>query len=134
MKNKSTSRSAFFSFRVLLSFSLGFLGIALAIFAGKDIALRNLQGPSRTSVAAESSDEPALYTAVPGRNAREEASGLARLEQYWNDRLTFPTGRFNPAWVRAAAREHGRMPRGVPFGHQMKLNLANPDALNATSF
>ena len=71
---------------------------------------------------------------VPGANTREEATGLARLEQYWNDRLTFPTGRFNPEWVRAAARQHARMPSGVPFGQRLKLNLANPNALSATSF
>jgi hypothetical protein len=134
MKKKSTSRSAFFNFRVLVGFSLGFLGIALAIFAGRDSFLRNLQSPSRTGVSAARSDEPARYMPVPGRNTQEEASGLARLEQYWNDRLTFPTGRFNPAWVRAAARQHARMPSGVPFGQHLRLNLANPNALSTTSF
>lgn len=134
MKNTSTSRSAFFNFRVLLSFTLGFLGIALAILAARDSTLRNLPGSTRTAVAAVRSDEPALYMPVPGRNSREEANGLARLEQYWNDRLTFPTGRFNPAWVRAAAREHARMPHGVPFGQRLKLNLTNPNALSTTSF
>ena len=103
MKKQSSTSAAFFNLRVLFGVTLSFLGLALAIFAGKDIALRNLQGLSRTGVAAERSDEPALYMPVPGRNTGEEASGLARLEQYWNDRLTFPTGRFNPAWVRAAA-------------------------------
>ena len=134
MKNKSTSRSAFFNFRVLLSFSLGFLGIALAIFAGRDSALRNLQDSSRTGDPAPRSDEPARYMPVPGRNTREEASDLSRLEQFWNDRLTFPTGRFNPAWVRAAARQHARMPKGVPFGQRLKLDLANPNALTPGVF
>ena len=135
MKKKSTSRSAFLNLRVLLGFSLGFLGIALAIFAGRDSFLRTLQGPVRTDVSAAPSDDAARYMPVPGRNnSREEANGLARLEQYWNDRLTFPTGRFNPAWVRAAARQHARMPSGVPFGQRMKLDLANPNALGTTSF
>ena len=99
MKKKSSTSAAFFNLRVLLGFTLSFLGLALAILAGKDIALRNLQGPTRADVLAGRSGETARYMPVPGRNAREEASGLARLEQYWNDRLTFPTGRFNPAWV-----------------------------------
>ncbi len=48
------------------------------------------------------------------------------LEQYWHDRLTYPTGRFDPAWVRAAATQHARMASGVPAGAYSKLNLANP--------
>jgi hypothetical protein len=71
---------------------------------------------------------------VPGANVQDEATGLAQLEQYWNDRLTYPTGRFNPAWVRAAAAQHARMPSGVPFGQHLKLNIANPNALSTTSF
>jgi len=71
---------------------------------------------------------------VPADNPQEETAALSRLEQYWNDRLTFPTGRFNPAWVRAAAAEHARMSSGVPFGQQLKLNLANRNALSTTSF
>jgi hypothetical protein len=129
MKKKSTSRSAFFYLRVLLGFSFGFAGIALAIFAGRDNSLR------RPDTAAADSDA-ARYMPVPGnlRGKESEASGLARLEQYWNDRLTFPTGRFNPAWVRAAARQHDRMPSGVPFGQHLRPNLASPDALNPGSF
>ena len=71
---------------------------------------------------------------VPGGDSREEAANLGRLEQYWRDRLTFPTGRFNPAWVRAAAAQHARMATGVPTGQHLKLNLANPNALSTTNF
>jgi hypothetical protein len=134
MKKKSTSRSAFFNLRVLLGFSLGFLGLALAIVAGMGGALRSPDGPSGTGVPAGDPDQPARYMPVPGTDTREEAAGLAQLEQFWFDRLTFPIGRFNPAWVRAAARQHARMPSGVPFGQRMKLNLANPNSLSTTSF
>ena len=131
MKKQSSARAAFFNFRVLLGVTLAVLGLTLAIFAGKGSVLRSPKRPSGTVLAAA---EPARYLPVPGSNKREEAAGLAQLEQFWFDRLTFPTGRFNPAWVRAAAREHARMPKGMPFGHQMKLNPANPNALNTTSF
>ena len=134
MKKKSTSHSAFFNLRILLGFTLSFLGVALALFAGWGGALRSPDGPNRTGVPAAHPDQPARYMPVPGASTREEAAGLAQLEQYWFDRLTFPTGRFNPAWVRAAARQHARMPKGVPFGQRLKLNLANPNALNTTSF
>ena len=134
MTKKSTSYSAFFNLRVLLGFTLSFLAVALALFAGWGGALRSPDGPSRTGVPAARPDQPARYMPVPGASTREEAAGLAQLEQYWFDRLTFPTGRFNPAWVRAAARQHARMPKGVPFGKLMKLDLANPNALSTTSF
>jgi hypothetical protein len=71
---------------------------------------------------------------VPGANSRDEATRLAELEQYWQDRLTYPTGRFDPAWLRAAAAQHARMTIGVPAGQHLKLNLANPNALSTTNF
>ena len=52
----------------------------------------------------------------------------------WHDRLTFPTGRFDPAWLRAAAAQHARMATGVPAGQHLKLDLANPNALSTTNF
>ena len=134
MKKHSSARAAFFTVRVLLGVTLSFLGLALAIFANRDGVPRSPQGPGQSGVPEGRSDEPARYMPVPGTNTREEAAGLAQLEQFWFDRLTFPTGRFNPAWVRAAARQHARMPSGVPFGKQMKVDLANPNALSTTSF
>src|SRR5215475_7309552 len=107
MKKQSSARAAFFNVRVLLGITLAVLGLTLAIFAAKDSVIRSPKRPSRTVLATA---QPARYMPVPGRNTREEAAGLAQLEQFWFDRLTFPTGRFNPAWVRAAAREHKRMP------------------------
>src|SRR5438045_2516948 len=127
MKNKSSNRSArrgqsgSINLRMLLGLTLGLSGVALAILAGKDGALRRPSGPER-------------YMPVPGSDTRGEASGLAELEQYWHNRLTFPTGRFDPAWVRAAAAQHARMATGVPAGQHLKLDLANPNALSTTNF
>ncbi len=127
MKNKSSNRSTrraqsgFMNLRRLLALTLGLSGVALAILAGKDGALRRPSGPER-------------YMPVPGSDTRDEANGLAVLEQYWHNRLTFPTGRFDPAWLRAAAAQHARMATGVPAGQHLKLNLANPNALSTTNF
>jgi len=129
MKKKSNSRSAFFKLRVLLGISLGFLGMALAMFAHFSPLTDHVSRPG----SATAGGSP-RYMPVPGSNSQEETAGLVQLEQYWNDRLTFPTGRFNPAWVRAAAAQHDRMPTGVPFGQHLKLNLANRNALSTTSF
>jgi len=132
MKKKSNSKFAparrslgedgFFGLRALLGFSLCFVGIAFAIFA-----LNRATEPTQRT-------EPPRYMPVPTDNPQEETAALGRLEQFWFDRLTFPTGRFNPAWVRAAAAQHDRMQSGVPFGQHLKLNLASPNALSPTSF
>lgn len=69
---------------------------------------------------------------VPGGKADD----LERLEQEWNNRLTYPTGRFNPHWLRLAAVQHGRMPRAIPFGLQTArpAQSESPLALNANSW
>src|SRR5438132_3442121 len=131
MKTKFSTRSPlarrslregwFFNIRTLLGLTLCFSGLALAIIAGKDTALRSVSKPDR-------------YMPVPGANSRDEATRLAELEQYWQDRLTYPTGRFDPAWLRAAAAQHARMTSSIPTGQHLKLNLANPNALSTTNF
>jgi len=63
---------------------------------------------------------------VPVNDLQGEAARLTELEQYWQDRLTYPTGRFDPAWVRAAAAQHARMASGIPAGAFRKLSRPNP--------
>jgi len=111
----------FVNLRALVALFLCFTGVALAIFAGKDVAVRPASEPER-------------YMPVPGRSSGDEAKGLAELEQYWHDRFDVPTGRFDPAWVRAAAAQHAQMTIGVPAGQHLKLDLANPNALSTTNF
>src|SRR5437867_2965279 len=115
------SESGSVSLRTLLGLTFALSGIALAIFAGKD-------GP------VQPASEPERYMPVPGSNLREEAEGLSRLEEYWFHRLTFPTGRLDPALVRAAAAQHARMTSSIPAGQHLKPNLANPNALSTTNF
>ena len=54
------------------------------------------------------------FLPIPNGEAGEEAQALARLEQQWNDRLTYPTGKFNPGWLRAAAAQDARIQRVNP--------------------
>src|ERR1700757_1623286 len=115
------SESGSISLRTLLGLTFALSGIALAIFAGKE-------GP------VQPASEPERYMPVPGGSSQSEAAGLEQLEQYWHDRLTFPTGRFDPAWVRAAAAQHARMPVGVPAGLHLNLNPANPVPLTPLAF
>ena len=118
---KRLRESGFINLRIVLGLTLGLSGIALAIFVGKDAVVPRASEPER-------------YMPVPGAKGQSEAAGLAQLEQYWHDRLTFPTGRFDPAWVRAAAAQHERMTVGIPAGQHLKLNRANPHALSTTNF
>jgi hypothetical protein len=39
-------------------------------------------------------------------------------ETYWNHRLTYPTGKYNPEWLRRAARQDAQVKRGVPAGRR----------------
>ena len=68
---------------------------------------------------------------MPGDKPGED---LARLKQYWHNRLTYPTGRFDPAWVREAAVQHARMPVGVPAAVPALLNPQSPVALSTIGF
>jgi len=54
---------------------------------------------------------PAKFAPIP-----EGTERVNTLETYWNNRITYPTGHFNPAWLRAAAREAARIPSRVPAG------------------
>jgi hypothetical protein len=69
---------------------------------------------------------------VPGGKADD----LDRMEPEWNNRLTYPTGLFNPAWVRVAAARDALIQRAIPLGIPAK-NLNQTDAaltLNPNSF
>ena len=61
---------------------------------------------------------PLRYMALPGGDVGEE---LGRLDTYWNERLTYPTGNYNPAWLRHAAAQAGQdSERGIPAGRQRR--------------
>src|SRR5437588_4086580 len=129
MKKKISTRSAFFNLRALLGFTLCFVGVALGLFAHFS-PLTNHSSLSRATDASQ----PARYMPAPGQRPETEAEDLGRLEQYWNDRLTYPTGRFNPKWLRAAAAQHARLARGVPAGMPAIRNPLSPLALTGTAF
>src|SRR5215472_8930804 len=118
---RSVGEAGFFNPRALLGLTLCFAGLGLAIFAARESTVNPVSQPAR-------------YMPVPGGDLKGEAARLAELEHYWQDRLTYPTGRFDPAWVRAAAAQHARMASGIPAGGFRKLNRPNPSALTTTSF
>ena len=68
--------------------------------------------------------------------AERDGDRLLEQEGYWMHRLSYPTGQFNPAWVRQAAEHDARIARRVPAGRKMDLKslAVNPLALSPTSF
>ena len=61
-----------------------------------------------------------------------KADDFDQMERDWHNRLTYPTGVFNPAWLRLAATQDALVPRAVPLGIPLK-NLNRPDAPLALS-
>ncbi|MFN0278238.1 MAG: cohesin domain-containing protein [Pyrinomonadaceae bacterium] len=71
-----------------------------------------------------------------GGKGEEKYEALLEQEVFWNDRLTFPTGVFDPAWLRQAVEQDARIPRGVPAGTQLSQEARqnSPLALDPNSF
>jgi hypothetical protein len=125
-----TSREGgFFNLRALIGFTLCFVGVALALFARFSPLTDHVSLPSATKAS-----RPLPYMPAPGQKPETEAADLGRLEQFWNDRLTYPTGRFDPKWLRVAAAQHARLPLGVPAGVPAVLNPLSPLSLTTTGF
>src|SRR5580765_725288 len=64
---------------------------------------------------------------------------LLEQESYWNDRRTYPTGRFNPEWVRQDAAQDAKIERRNPTGDVSAKTKADklkasPLALKNTGF
>ena len=79
------------------------------------LATSSERGSFRALASGGISSATALVQFSEGK---EEIDGehLLELEGYWHNRLTFPTGKFNPGWVRKAANDDKKIPRGTPKG------------------
>jgi hypothetical protein len=60
--------------------------------------------------------------------ADADAERMLTQELYWVDRLTYPTRRFRPEWVRGAAAQDERMARGIPRGRRRGPGPRGPAA------
>src|SRR6266511_5345455 len=136
---RSLGEGGFFNLRALIGFTLCFVGVGLALFASFPVRRSLGVGGSPltdhvTHPGATNASRPLPYMPAPGAGPETDALDLGRLEQFWNDRLTYPTGRFNPRWLRAAAAQHARLPMGVPAGVPAVLNPLSPLTFSTTSF
>ena len=107
---KLITPAAFVRIRLIFAVLLLCLSVGVGLFA------LGYKSDKRVALADSSNEEePARFLPGGGR-VESEADDLMRLEQYWHLQRTYPTGRFNPAWVRRAADQHRRMRTGVPDG------------------
>src|ERR1700682_23584 len=107
-----------FAPRVLLAFILCSAGIALGV----------ISFAPRLQDGRKSTGQLLRYMPEPGGKADD----FDRMETDWHNRLTYPTGLFNPQWLRLAATQDARVPRAIPLGIPLK-NLNRPDAPLALS-
>jgi hypothetical protein len=118
MKKNRNSISGFFHARVLIALALCSIGVLLATASFTGIGWHLVGSPENSNDEKTREDKDRdrgeRYMPVPGG----EADDLNGMELDWHNRLTYPTGRFDPAWVREAAAQDARVARGIPFGLQ----------------
>src|SRR5712671_1853618 len=108
MRKQSAFQFAFIHLRVLFALTLCFVGVLLA-----GISWTGIPGyPAGSQAAPNDTDRPPRYMPVPGGKPDD----LNRMEVEWNNRVTYPTGRFDPTWVRKAALQDARISRNIPWG------------------
>ena len=122
--NRFSSQSAFFNPRALLALALCASGALLAYLSFAGV-------PWQPKESGDTAEIP-RYMPVPGG----KPDALNRQEEEWHNRLSYPTGVFDPAWVRAAAEQDERIARDVPAGvRQVDLNRGDRVvALDPNSF
>ncbi len=130
MKHISAGSSGLLKIRLLGALLLLGMGICLARFSFAPPQIFKAQHPRGDL------NRP-RYMPVQGERGEE----LDRMEQEWNNRITYPTGVFDPAWVRQAAVQDSlvqrAIPAGVPFKGPVGINGAtgsSPLALSSTGF
>src|SRR5437660_12419927 len=85
------------------------LGIAVAAFAAFGRGSGTAPAPTR-----------AAYQSVLDSPGDPDGAGempTTAVEQFWQSRLTYPTGRFDQRWALAAEKQVAQVPVGTPAGH-----------------
>jgi hypothetical protein len=130
MKTSRAGHFGFFQIRAVLALLLFGAAICLAKFS---------LAPLRTTSSDHERGERERARYMPVRG--EGGEDLNRMEEEWNNRLTYPTGVFNPAWVRQAATQDSLIRRAIPAGIPFEASLGargaqavSPLALTSSSF
>ncbi len=80
---------------------------------------------SFTATATSASTGASAQTQFGVGHAPVDAQRIIDAETYWNHRVTYPTGKFNPEWVRSAANQDRRIHRGTPGGRRRFRSLTD---------
>src|SRR5512140_1107473 len=103
-----------------------FFGIAIIAFAAGLFWAVN----GRTSLLPSDADSR-LRVDEPEKDVEK----LLDQESFWLNRLTYPTGRFDPVWLRRAAVQDSTIQRGVPDGRKAQIDRSqSPLLLDPDSF
>jgi hypothetical protein len=78
-------------------------------------------GAGTHTAASSGCDADFPDCASSGSKALDEPAEGAKADSYWSDRVTYPTGKYNPLWLRNAASEAKQVPNAVPAGHVAKF-------------
>ena len=127
MKKTSPTQSGFSKRRLMLGLAFCSISGLLAFLALAGVPTSLVKSPEK------STEDIPRYMPVPG----EKADDLARIEMAWHDRLTYPTGRFDPEWVRQAAAQDALISRELPLGIKAEKLLDRsgaPLVLNPNAF
>ncbi|MEY2538531.1 MAG: hypothetical protein QOG67_2271 [Verrucomicrobiota bacterium] len=123
MLRKVVSHSGFIKLRALFALTLCSVGLVMAMFSFAGMPWHSAGSQGGQGLAARP-----RYMPVRGEKGEE----LDRMESEWNNRLTYPTGRFNPAWLRQAAAQDAQISRRLPLG--VSLTSFKPGGKGATPF
>src|SRR4051812_35212537 len=117
MSRKAVPTTGFVTPRFIAALTLCSVGALLAFASVGGVSWPPITSDSRSAHVEE------RFRDMPV--AGEKGEDLERLEQEWNNRLTYPTGRFDPSWLRSAAVQDAGIRRSVPFSAS-KLDRKGP--------
>src|ERR1051326_1881856 len=115
-------KSGNFNLRLFLSLILCSAAVSLGMFSF---------APPRESAHGSSAE---LQRDMPVRGGK--ADDLDQIEEEWSNRLTYPTGVFDPQWLRLAAVKDSLITRAIPAGVPLSKSAlqANPLVLSTSGF
>src|SRR4051794_28110006 len=103
--------------RLAAAFVLIVAAVSAALVLGESRGGQPSAGKVETVAVTSATGAASKLLPVPSDTDQEsESEELGRLDQFWNDRLTYPTGDFDPAWVRTAVAQDAAVEEKMPAG------------------
>ena len=96
----------------------GILNISATMPKVQSLSTAGKNTPILTATAIGSSGNSTFTQFTPG-HAPTDAERLISEEEFWFHRLTYPTGKYSPAWTRKAAEQDRAIKSGVPAGSKL---------------